>query len=402
MTSTDRLLGDTQGRIAGIAMQVDAKLFEPQFEGRRSAYKAMFRSLTSETTLTVVADQSVVPAVQQWLDGAGLACRHQVVPVAGEQVTASSAWMRDALLVADRAGTRCYLKPKIVKQNGHQADWLAASDSTEVVDLQHLVSLEGGDCLVGPDFWLVGANAVQHTAELDGNGNDEATALARLKSLDPRPLLPVGYRLGDIPTRFLRLMHQFRRSLAPQSGTVQPPQRQMSRRRGRAASATAKAMRLNPDKLYQDWVHIDLVVSVTGRKNAGKNVLLVAELVPSERPGGAERALGAGLNALAKYLASCGFEVRRNPTRYISGELLGYNNVILQTSPDRVRMPSFAIDDGSRELDIRNKEIWQSLGFEVLLIDGWFAYTGTGGSLRCATNVIARTSDVQDSGLPSM
>ena len=56
----------------------------------------------------------------------------------------------------------------------------AASDGTPVVEIPD-VFLEGGDSLVGPDFWLVGKNAVKRTAEIAGHLCDDATALAGSK-----------------------------------------------------------------------------------------------------------------------------------------------------------------------------------------------------------------------------
>ena len=169
-------------------------------------------------------------------------------------------WLRDAFLRGQRDGTPIYAKCRASKPGADQADWLSASDGTPVVEITD-VFLEGGDCLVGPDFWLVGKSAVKRTAEITGHLCDEATALARIAALDCRPLCVVGYR--NVETR-----------------TVSPAPLH---------------------DLAQGWAHIDLVVSLTGRKPRGtKGSLMIAETQLSPKPDRYEIAERDRLNALAR------------------------------------------------------------------------------------------------------
>ena len=152
-------------------------------------------------------------------------------------------------------------------------------------------------------------------------------------------------------------------------------------------------MRPGSDELNQSWGHIDLVVSLTGRKQESKDVLLVAETVLSDNPGKDETRESDRLWALAKYLGDCGFHVIRNPAPYAlpSGNTLWYNNTIVQTDPDLVWLPQFAQPDGRfADTDAANRKIWCDLGFKVVPVAGWMAYVGSGGSIRCATSVLER------------
>ena len=260
--------------------------------------------------------------------------------------------MRDAFLRGRRHGTPSYMKCRASKPAADQADWLSASDGMPVVEIKD-VFLDGGDCLVGPDFWLVGKNAVKRTTAIAGHLCDEATAVARIAALDRRPLSVVGYR--SVETRM-----------------VSPP-----------------ALH----ELVQGWAHIDLVVSLTGRKPRGtKGSLVVAETQLSPKPDRYEIAERDRLNALAEHLRECGFHVIRNPSPYDKSlfQTLWYNNTIVQTDPDSVWLPQFAGNGRFADTDEANRKIWRDLGFDVVPVAGWLAFERSEGSIRCATSVIAR------------
>ena len=157
---------------------------------------------------------------------------------------------------------------------------------------------------------------------------------------------------------------------------------------------TARKVTSGADELKQDWGHIDLVVSITNRKSAhGADILLVAETVLSAKPGRDERREHQRLDALAKYLRDCGFEIIRNPAPFDPSRAatLCYNNTIMQSNPRTVWLPQFAdADPRYRASDELNVEIWQQLGYKVIPVPGWMAYVGSKGSIRCATNVLER------------
>jgi hypothetical protein len=245
-----------------------------------------------------------------------------------------------------------------------QADWLGACDGTDVVRLNAL-SLDGGDSLVGEDFRLVGNNAIKTTCRIAGHQCSYEEALARFANLDKRRFFPVGYRRSDIERK------------SPWS---------IDQKAARQLSGT--------DELMEDWGHIDLVVSITNRKNAnGADILLVAESVLSAKPGSDERREHRRLDALAKYLRDCGFEVIRNPAPFdrLRVQTLWYNNTIMQSNPRTVWLPQFAdADPQYRASDEHNVQIWQELGYKVIPVPGWMAYVGSRGSIRCATNVLER------------
>ena len=157
----------------------------------------------------------------------------------------------------------------------------------------------------------------------------------------------------------------------------------------------------NPDELYQEWKHVDLVLSVTGIRadGSGKEIVLVASttMPPASRDDPEVEMMGDCLDALAIHLAELGYDVRRNPAPYASvsssfRRILPYNNVIVQNDPNIVWLPRLALPDGTfADADQANLDIWRGLGFQVVQVPDLHVYAAMNGSLRCLTKTLART-----------
>jgi hypothetical protein len=364
--SQGALQDDCSGRIVRIAVQIEDYPFNAKHADKKAAYESLLKSFAADITLSILVDDgAMATTVQAWLDRLNLECKPELVRAPGRGVSNTGAWIRDAFLCATKDGVRRYLKPHISKMHADQADWLGACDGTEIVSLADL-ALDGGDSLVGADFRLVGNNAIKTTCRIAGHQCSYDEAVARFANLDKRRFFPVGYRRRDIERKSPWSIDQ----------------------------KAARELTGGTHELVEDWGHIDLIVSITNRKNAdGADILLVAETVLSAKPGSDETREHRRLDALAKYLRERGFEVIRNPAPFDRSRLqtLCYNNTIMQSNPRTVWLPQFAdADPQYRGSDELNVQIWQELGYKVIPVPGWMAYLGSRGSIRCATNVLER------------
>lgn len=112
-------------------------------------------------------------------------------------------------------------------------------------------------------------------------------------------------------------------------------------------------------------------------------------------------------DALAATLSERGFDVRRVPLLQTHGPpdsdrtqrpsrevldypVLTYNNVLLESRGDRelVYLPQYGFD----ALDSTARDLWQSLGYEVIPVPGFTTSALYGGALRCSVKVLARRS----------
>lgn len=387
------LADDVTGGITRMAVQISSDVLSPLHTDMKLAYQNLLQSFSSDTHVLIFTDEAIAGDVKSWLTGLNLCYVPSIVALSVDAVTHTTAWMRDAFLRGERNGQQSYIKCQISRANADQAYWLSAIDGTPVVSLPDTF-LDGGDSLVGPDFRLVGKNAVYHTGDLAGHLCKPAVALARLSALDTtRPLTVVGYLPRAIRNKSNWIRFEVRRRMQEMQGSTPlatniPPILPISVALMRALTATITDLLLN--RLSQIWLHIDQVVAVTGRKETGtKGTLLVAEIVPSGTSNWEEGVAADCLAALSEYLRGSGYKVINNPTRYIGGPLC-YNNTIVQIDPDVVWVPQFSTNGEFSETDEANRKIWCDLGFEVRPVDGWMAFHQSSGAIRCATNVLAR------------
>jgi len=383
------LISDTAGAIAALAIRLQGCLLTAGEQGAKAAYEALVCSLHGDTCLTALTDDE--PTVAAWLKDLNPDCSTRILSVPQGSLMDSKAWMRDAFLTATLDGKKTYLRPTISKGGGEEADWLAAADGTPVVDMPY-IALDGGDCIVGPGYRLIGARAVDNTSKIVRYGFNQRLAMAELTRLDSRQLFQVGYRLKDVRNKALWFIERFQLDHLSLSADVGEHWLEVLQGSDPCAAAAA-IVEMDQNKLYQDWAHIDLVVASTGRKRDEKDLLLVASVILSANPTMSEIIQADCLDALAIYLRDeCGFAIIRTVSPYIPmpGGPLWYNNVLVQSEPPIVWLPAFGSDPRYRQFDASNQAIWEMLGFEVRPVSGWLAFAPDSGSIRCATNVTER------------
>ncbi|WP_119389354.1 hypothetical protein [Taklimakanibacter lacteus] len=381
------LFSDLGGAVKRIAMQFAPFLF--QDADRRAVYASLLGEFGCTTHVSVLIDATQADLFDDWVSGLALKCTVVPVPVPGDELGKIRVWIRDSFLCAMEGSTRRYLRPSSSKdEDGSQAQWLGQFDGTTVEPVN--VHLDGGDCLVGLGIWFVGAQAVWHTADMEGQTCTYPEALARIGAIQGQLPFVVGYKVANIRNKFQWLLSELRykaREAAAERSEVRPLSGLFP---GLVITLTILRQVLfflmNQDELTQTWAHVDLIFCPTGRKKGDKHTILVAQAQDgNEADGQNDR-----LNAVADHLTSQGFDVQRNPTFFVVSDeyILGYNNVIMQTNPDIVWLPQFggkyAVEDE------RNVEIWEGLGYEVRKIPGCLAFAKSQGAIRCLTNVVER------------
>lgn len=386
----DGLLPDVGPAISRLAMVVRKHLFGTTEEavGQREAYAHLISRLPESLELFILIDAHQEKDVTAWLAAIAPQRQPNLVIAPGEDITESSAWVRDEFLCRYAGGTATHIETASAKK-GHFGELLIKANNAG--SAKEAVALDGGDCLVMRERWVVGVQAVENTIVASGNTIDFAMARSKIEALDPRPLTLAGFKLADLKHKFLWLKVEMQRAYAApviraESATAPPPSAGLI-----ATTAKVLSQLLHQNDLIQGWEHIDLVISVTGIKRDEKDVLLVASVAP----GGDEtddyaRMEGDKLDALAGHLTKEGFHVIRTPTPYVNKSLFYYNNAIVQNEPDTVWLPHFSDAHTTFPSDDENVEIWQSLGFTVIPIPGWRAFVSRAGAIRCATKPLAR------------
>ena len=416
--SKTNLQADIGHSISRLAIAMATEYFRPEHKSKREAYEMLAKNLFPDMTLIVLAEKQLRPQIEDWLKSIDISCKPVVAALAENGSFTNetgTAWIQDRFLCASRDQSRIHLIPS-TNNDAEHGRLLAEFENIEfenIEDNSASVHLEGGDCLVGEEFWLVGAKSVELTAALPGQLSALDKAEEKIAKVDGRPLHIVGYYPSDIEdaweraTWFLSEARAAARAEADQLDGLQqaessPAKRPIPGHQLFRALKQGFSHFSAPRKLYQPWHHIDLMVSVTGETRFGKPLLLVADPMMPPCPLEEEsRSFSVRLGATVKRLLEAGFAVERNPAPYIrnkndpssSQRPRGYNNVLVQNKPNKiVWLPHFGDkEDELKDVDAANRKIWEDLGFEVVPVPGWSALARNKGALRCAVKVLSRT-----------
>ena len=359
---TARLVGDCGGPIAEIAMTIPLRIREMAGDLKAAALGNLARAWPQDVTLYLMTDDPAADAFKVWLAGLGLT-RPPIVIGAGDHapLQESEMWSQDPWLAAEGGGAPLLHHLRHTDRPGRQALLFAAFREVAVAEPE--IQLAGGNTLTGPDFRLLGALSVELTRRVGPHPMRAEEALARHQALDARPIHVFGFPLPARPGA--------------------------------------------PVELRQQPHHLDLVLSVTGLRQEGRPLLLLADPRSSTDPQGPRTPGWAEqLDASAARLEEAGFAVMRNPAPYVAHprfspnpNLRAYNNVQLENAPRRdlgrtrplIWLPQFGdLEPDLAPFDRANGDIWAGLGFEPMPVPGWSALVRAGGALRCASKVLSR------------
>ncbi len=410
---TFSLVPDCGGPIDEIAISIPSSMFDADGGRYMAALNSACRALAGRARMTVLTEADGAPAATAWLDGLRLSTSPTIAPFApAGELNNGGYWIQDPFLCAMQGGQKKYLLISGFSNGGH-GEWLRQSDHTPAQTID--VSLEGGNCLVGNGFWLVGTDSIQRTAERITHDADAAWRL--ISGIDSRQLYEVGYDLADIPRKLDWFVAEVRhRARVKHNRTTENASSAIVKSRSHAAIAHAGRLLIAAvdilrewGKLRQPWYHVDLFISVTGKVKDGKPLIFVARpLASADLDGPPDRPFGGRVAATIKRLESH-FTILRNPVPVLplvqgSSESWPrcYNNVLVQNDPDIVWLPQFAIEEPAlAEIDRENRRLWAKEGFEVMTVTGWTAFTRSLGALRCAVKVLRRRQHERGSRMES-
>lgn len=369
----------------------DSLLYGPNDISLIDNYANVFRSILStmpdDSTRTVFTHAVSEEKLNQWLVEYDIINKTEVITVPAS--VRFTVWAEDAYCICDDLddNEKYFVEPASFNRadDAYIAD--NAANSTDLKSTQVQLYFQGGNLLIGDDFWMIGADYPANSLELGlvkpeaGESDRDAVKRVYGKCLDKnRKLIMLGARV-PVPAQQIR---QFSVNgemwnevlyFGNREGTVQP------------------------------LFHIDMFISLAGRDENGIYQILLAD------PGMAYELLNEGLpegvmqpvfDDIEKQLNQLGFKVIRNPMPMAYDDdvtnktrfwyFATSNNVILQDSPKTVWMPSYGHGHWSRlsVTDDMNRDIWQSLGYEVKLLPDFHPFAANLGAAHCISKYLNR------------
>lgn len=412
-----RILSDCEGAIERVAITLPSGLLADRTATGTGLKRALgnFLSLTEpDMTVVLIAEEGRRDDVAAWVEVVAPPCAIEIAATAPKDAmgSASTCWTRDTLLVRQQSSGREYLQPRHDRPSRQKhGEWLSRHDGAPVVDCP--VYLPGGDHIVSRTARFVGDISVRWTMRLGLPTYGEA--LQRLMDLDgSQRTIVFGFHADDFDRMRCLPVSSIRDAVCEDGESPSDAELAGAPARGSHTDRAnvqddVRRDTSRTDRLRQWPDHLDVVLTAPGEIRDGREVLILAELtMPEMEPADGQldriRVRNAYLGATAVRLRRLGFHVIRSRIPYLPGlrnkiEFCSrsYNNVIVDgavrsgRSHRIVWIPAFGEDEPLLQaFDEKAVQLWQGLGFEPRLVQGWSGVAASNGGLRCATQVLAR------------
>ena len=364
-------------------------------------YRDLLRKLPAQTALVILTHDAVAGDVRGWLTAAGRTTDGRDTVVATDDFLGFSVWAEDPYVVITHddadpdAGApgrgHAFVEPAAFPRYG---DALVAEHVTRAaeVDLfQAPLHLQGGNVLIGDDFFFIG---VDYPLLTFAEGILTAPAQGGEDAL-----------VRDVYRRYL----DAERTFVPVGTTLPVPPAERREFRLQGATWIEDVYAGNAPGTRQPIFHIDMFVSLAGRDAAGRARILVGdprEAARLQRLAGQPHAMAPVFDDIARDLASRGFAVTRTPlplvysddpdARVRSWYFATSNNVLVhapQAGRPTVYLPTYAhgpFADTLAATDRRNAEIWDGLGYDVVALADFHPFAINLGAAHCIKKYLSR------------
>jgi hypothetical protein len=384
------LIGSAIGRIDQLLLTVPA--YAAHSLGY--IYKDILRKLPDTTSFVIATHESTKGIVKQWTEECNASDRCEVFDIADH--LHFSIWAEDGYVAAhDKASGKTYLiEPFSFPRYGDGliADFVA--NATSIDNTQAPLYFQGGNVLIGDDFFLIGADYPKKSSGYIGDH-----------------LLPKG---GENRADFIRNLYNDyldrERRLIYIASTISVPHETEQKIRLNGDEWTEILYAGNHQGTVQPLFHIDMFLTLVGRQPGGKFKVLVGDpkLAAQElKEPVSPYAMQEVYDNVAKGMKNAGFEVERNPLPLVYSDDIGRkertwyfatsNNCLVQNSQTHgkiVWIPTYGYGPWSKlaATDEANKRIWERMGFEVRQLGDFHPLASNLGALHCIKKYLNRSS----------
>lgn len=389
------LISTSHGRLQDVLLTIPRYAVEPPAPGAHNPLGAIYRDLIeklpSAVHFTVLTHGAALDRVRRWFRDAGADARATLI--AAPDYLNFSVWAEDGYVVVHdaRSNERYFVEPF---EFPRYADSLIAdmvANATAMQSTQAPLRFQGGNVLIGDDFFLIGADdprkSLRYVPDVidPSEGETPAVAVRRLYGalLDSsRELLYVG---STVPVP------------AEQERTIVVD----------GDEWTEVVFYGNEEGTVQPIFHLDMFITPAGRDAAGRRRVVVGD------PRLAAKELGVPLwrhsmagvfDDIARGLERRGFAVHRNPLPLVYVDdvvrrtrvwyFATANNALVEitSSSDRIWLPTYGHGPWSalEATDLANRRVWESLGFDVTELTDAHAIAEQLGAVHCIKKYLAR------------
>lgn len=388
-----RLVNTVHGKIEKLLLAIPEAVVNAEDDTVWCIYQEIFLKLPDYTRFEVLTHKSILEILRSWFIKNGLHERitFHTLP---EYIT-FTAWTQDPFVTVTDAETgKTYLiEPHSFTrwEDGYIAE--ALSKATDFINLPSPLYFEGGNILIGDDFFLLGADypikslTIINQVISDGKNSKSKPDIIR-----------------DLYCEYFDTS----RKLIFTGSTIPVPHQQNNAFKMNGEEWEESFYLKNEKGTVQPVFHLDMFISLAGRAKNGKYRLLVgdpryAARIINEPVSG--YAMPEIFDNIAEKLSVLGFEVIRNPLplTYIDNPedrlrrwyfATGNNGLteIIDDGNKHYWMPTYGYGDWShlRAIDEENRRIWEQLGFKVTMLTDYHPLAENTGATHCIIKYLKR------------
>lgn len=388
-----KLISSAHGNISHLLLTIPAYAVQP-IDGQKNPIAATYIDLLSKlsavTNFTVVTHSSVESIVTKWFKE----LEKQVEIISVEDNLHFSIWAEDGYVISkdETSDETFFVEPYEFLR---YADGLIAdivSNNTSLTHTQVPLYFQGGNVLIGDDFFFIGADYPKNSLKYIN------------KVIIPDPKEDPADMIYNMYGKYLDSF----RKLYYIGSTIPVPAETKRSFTINGEEWTETLFAGNKLGTVQPLFHIDMFITFAGRDNDGKYQLLVGD------PSLAAKALKVELwphamqevfDNIGDELKKLGFSVIRNPLPLVyvddpdTKERLWYfataNNALVEipeTGEKKIWLPSYGFGNWTalNITDKLNVEIWESLGFKATLLDDFHPFAENLGAVHCIKKYLSR------------
>lgn len=326
-----------------------------------AVYKSLIRALGPTTKLIVSYNESMRVEIESWLN----AINHPLNNVEWAPIpdyVGLSHWAEDAYVALKDAndGQSYLMEPWSFLRGGDQLIADAVDDYTDVNSSQAPLKFQGGNCLIGDDFWILGADYFHESVE-------------KVKNRE-LPLYPNNNQsVEDVVNECFKNYVDSGRKLFLAGTNKKIPLRQFTATENNGDFFIDIAAKGVGD--YQPIFHIDMFVTLLGRNANGEFEILVADPEAGNQLIGATNEsvnLQSTYDKIAKDFRNSGFVVHRNPIIHHSSVHNGKYSVADLAAlgdPELTRLSQEFKSLGAQDTDIPTVRDWHHITWNNCLIE---------------------------------
>lgn len=362
--------------------------------GASNPYGAVYRDLLAklppQTEVVILTHEAVAETVRAWAAAAGRSMPTDVI--ATDDFLGFSVWAEDGyVVIEDGDGRHAFVEPAAFPRYGDALVADQVSAGAELGLYQAPLHLQGGNVLIGDDFFFIGIDYPLLTFE-------EGILNAPTQAAEDELLRQVYRRYLDAERTFV-----------PVGTTLPVPPASLREFRLGGETWREEIHAGNAPGTRQPIFHIDMFVSLAGRGADGRYRVLVGDPREAARLTGEPlqpHAMAPVFDDIARDLTRRGFAVTRTPlplvyaddteARVRSWYFATSNNVLVHAPAGErpsVFVPTYAHGPFAQRLaatDRRTAEIWRELGYDVVALGDFHPFASNLGAAHCIKKYLAR------------